>query len=155
MKLLHLGCKLQDDQKTMVVNRYLDFAEAVHQYRTDSVAKKHPAPCNARSAEEVDTRHSETLKADAQLSHVILNGPSAAAGDFSLSIGAFNIGMRTQRTSSDDKLIIGMLLAAEQRVAHWSFDMQLNDVLVIPPRLEHDGVFHGASAYAAMRRWVT
>jgi AraC family ethanolamine operon transcriptional activator len=59
--------------------------------------------------------------------------------------------MRTQRTSSDDKLIIGMLLAAEDRVAHWSFDMQLNDVLVIPPLLEHDGVFHGASAYAAMR----
>jgi AraC-like DNA-binding protein len=72
-------------------------------------------------------------------------------GDFSLSIGAFNVGMRTQRSSSDDKLIIGMLLAAEDRVAHWSFDMQLNDVLVIPPLLEHDGVFHGASAYAAMR----
>ncbi|UVO33855.1 helix-turn-helix domain-containing protein [Bradyrhizobium arachidis] len=72
-------------------------------------------------------------------------------GDFSLSIGAFNVGMRTQRVSSDDKLIIGMLLAAEDRVAHWSFDMQLNDVLVIPPLLEHDGVFHGASAYAAMR----
>lgn len=72
-------------------------------------------------------------------------------GDFSLSIGAFNVGMRTQRISSDDKLIIGMLLAAEDRVAHWSFDMQLNDVLVIPPLLEHDGVFHGASAYAAMR----
>ncbi|MDE5444891.1 helix-turn-helix domain-containing protein [Bradyrhizobium sp. CSA207] len=72
-------------------------------------------------------------------------------GDFSLSIGTFNVGMRTQRISSDDKLIVGMLLAAEQRVAHWSFDMQLNDVLVIPPLLEHDGVFHGASAYAAMR----
>ncbi|QPF89347.1 helix-turn-helix domain-containing protein [Bradyrhizobium commune] len=72
-------------------------------------------------------------------------------GDFSLSIGSFNVGMRTQRVSSDDKLIIGMLLAAEQRVAHWSFDMQLNDVLVIPPLLEHDGVFHGGSAYAAMR----
>ncbi|MBR0859018.1 helix-turn-helix domain-containing protein [Bradyrhizobium liaoningense] len=72
-------------------------------------------------------------------------------GDFSLSIGTFNVGMRTQRISSDDKLIIGMLLAAEERVAHWSFDMQLNDVLVIPPLIEHDGVFHGASAYAAMR----
>jgi len=74
-----------------------------------------------------------------------------AIGEFSLSIGIFNVGMRTQRVSSDDKLIIGMLLAAEERVAHWSFDMQLNDVLVIPPLLEHDGVFHGASAYAAMR----
>lgn len=72
-------------------------------------------------------------------------------GDFSLSIGTFNVGMRTQRVSSDDKLIIGMLLAAEERVTHWSFDMGLNDVLVIPPLLEHDGVFFGASAYAAMR----
>ena len=78
------------------------------------------------------------------LSHVSID-------DFSLSIGTFNVGMRTQRVASDDKLIIGMLLAAEDRVAHWSFDMQLNDVLVIPPLLEHDGVFHGASAYAAMR----
>ena len=72
-------------------------------------------------------------------------------GDFSLSIGTFNVGMRTQRVSSDDKLIIGMLLAADDRVAHWSFDMQPNDVLVIPPLVEHDGVFHGASAYAAVR----
>ena len=72
-------------------------------------------------------------------------------GDFSLSIGTFNVGMRTQRTASDEKLIIGMLLAANHRVTHWSFDMQLNDVLVIPPFVEHDGVFHGASAYAAMR----
>jgi hypothetical protein len=82
LELLHSGCKLRDDQKTMVVNRYLDFAQA----GTDSMAKKHPAPRNARSAEEVDTRHSGTLNADAQLSHVILNGPSAAAGDFFLSI---------------------------------------------------------------------
>jgi len=72
-------------------------------------------------------------------------------GDFSLSIGTFNVGMRTQRAASDDKLIVGMLLAANHRVTHWSFDMQLNDVLVIPPLLEHDGVFHGASAYAAVR----
>jgi hypothetical protein len=86
LELLHSGCKLRDDRETMVVNRYLDFAEAVHQYRTDSMAKKHPAPRNARSAEEVDTRHSGTLNADAQLSHVILNGPSAAVGDFFLSI---------------------------------------------------------------------
>ncbi|WP_409363513.1 helix-turn-helix domain-containing protein [Bradyrhizobium liaoningense] len=72
-------------------------------------------------------------------------------GDFSLSIGSFNVGMRTRRIASDEKLIIGMLLKAEDRVAHWSFDMQPSDVLVIPPLLEHDGIFHGASAYAAMR----
>jgi AraC family ethanolamine operon transcriptional activator len=88
-----------------------------------------------------------------QLGRGRLRGTLSHVGidDFSLSIGTFNVGMRTQRVSSDDKLIIGMLLAAEDRVAHWSFDMQLNDVLVIPPLLEHDGVFHGASAYAAMR----
>jgi AraC-like DNA-binding protein len=72
-------------------------------------------------------------------------------GDFSLSIGSFNVGMRTRRISSDDKLIIGMLLSAEDRVTHWSFDMRPTDVLVMPPLVEHDGIFHGASAYAAMR----
>src|SRR4051794_24333782 len=61
----------------MVVNRHLDFAQAVHQYKTDS---KHAAP------EKVKTRYSGTLDAGAQLSHLVLNAPSAPAGDFFLSI---------------------------------------------------------------------
>jgi hypothetical protein len=86
LKLLHSGCKLQDDKNTMVVNRHLDFAEAVHQYRTDSMTKKHTTTRKAQSAEEVVTLHSGTLNADAQLSYVILNGASASAGDFFLSV---------------------------------------------------------------------
>jgi AraC-like DNA-binding protein len=72
-------------------------------------------------------------------------------GDFSLSIGSFNLGLRAQRISTDDKLIVGMLLNADDRVTHWSFDMRPADVLVIPPLIEHDGIFHGASSYAAIR----
>jgi AraC-like DNA-binding protein len=72
-------------------------------------------------------------------------------GDFSLSIGSFSVGVRTQRISTDDKLVIGMLLDADDRVTHWSFDMRPADVLVMPPCTEHDGIFHGASAYAAIR----
>ena len=72
-------------------------------------------------------------------------------GDFSLSIGAFNVGVRTQRISTDEKLIIGMLLGASDRVTHWAFDMRPADVLVIPPTVEHDGIFHSASSYAAIR----
>ncbi|MBR1121129.1 helix-turn-helix domain-containing protein [Bradyrhizobium lablabi] len=72
-------------------------------------------------------------------------------GDFSLSVGSFNLGVRTQRTSSDEKLIVGMLLSAEDRVTHFAFDMSPADVLVIPPAVEHDGIFHGASSYAALR----
>ena len=86
LKDLHWGCKLRDDRKTMVVNRHLDLAEAVHQYKTDSVAEDHTATGKARSAEEVETRHSGTLYAEDQLTHVILNGTSAPAGDFFLSI---------------------------------------------------------------------
>jgi hypothetical protein len=82
LEFLHSGCKLRDDRRTIVVNRHLTFAEALHQYRTDSMAKKH----KARTAEEVDSVHSGTLNAEAQLSHVILNGQSAGAGDFFLSI---------------------------------------------------------------------
>src|SRR4051794_20239427 len=58
-------------------------------------------------------------------------------GDFSLSVGSFSVGVRTQRTPSDDKLVVGMLLNAENRVTHWSFDMRPADVLVIPPNTEH------------------
>jgi AraC-like DNA-binding protein len=72
-------------------------------------------------------------------------------GDFSLSIGSFSVGVRTQRISTDDKLVVGMLLNADDRVTHWSFDMRPADVLIMPPSTEHDGIFHGASAYAAIR----
>jgi AraC family ethanolamine operon transcriptional activator len=72
-------------------------------------------------------------------------------GDFSLSVGSFSVGLRTQRTSSDPKLIVGMLLHAENRVTHWSYDMDPGDVLVIPPSIDHDGRFRGASSYAALR----
>jgi hypothetical protein len=72
-------------------------------------------------------------------------------GDFSLSVGSFSVGLRTQRTSSDPKLIVGMLLGAESRVTHWSYDMDPGDVLVIPPGVDHDGRFHGAASYAALR----
>ena len=72
-------------------------------------------------------------------------------GDFSLSIGSFSVGVRTQRVSTDDKLVVGMLLNADDRVTHWSFDMRPADVLIMPPSTEHDGIFHGASSYAAIR----
>ena len=72
-------------------------------------------------------------------------------GDFSLSIGSFTVGVRAQRVSSDDNLVIGMLLNSADRVTHWSFDMQPADVLIMPPSTEHDGSFHGASSYAAIR----
>ena len=72
-------------------------------------------------------------------------------GDFSLSIGSFSVGLRTQRVATDDKLVIGMLLNSRDRVTHWSFDMRPADVLVMPPSTEHEGSFHGASAYAAIR----
>jgi hypothetical protein len=90
LRFLHSGCKLRDDQETMVVNRHLDFAQAVHQYRTDSIARSHAA------TEEVDTRHSGTLDAGAQLSHVIPNGTGAVAGDFFL-----NIEMAAQRSPKE------------------------------------------------------
>src|SRR5260370_12201276 len=72
-------------------------------------------------------------------------------GDFSLSIGSFSVGVRPQPIASDDKLLIGMLLNAEDRLTHWSFDMRPADVLVMPPSTDHDGTFHAAASYAAIR----
>jgi hypothetical protein len=79
----------------MVVNQHLDFAQAVHRHRTDSMARKDTTTHKARLAEKVDTRHSGTLDASAQLSHVVLNAPSAAAGDF-----FFNIKTSAQQSSN-------------------------------------------------------
>ncbi len=72
-------------------------------------------------------------------------------GDFSLSVASFSVGVRTRRAPTDDKLVVGMLLYSEDRVTHWSFDVRPADVTVIPPSTEHDGIFRGASTYAAIR----
>jgi len=82
---LHFGCELRDDRKTMVVNRRLKLARAKHQYRTDSIEGRNQYS-DAQSAEEVETENNGNLKADAQLSHLIINGNSAQAGDFFFSI---------------------------------------------------------------------
>lgn len=81
LKSLHSGCKLNDQNMT-IVNRHLSFAEATHQCRTSS--------CKTRSAKEVHTKHDGVLDGSARLSHVILNGTSAPAGDFFLSVEASN-----------------------------------------------------------------
>jgi hypothetical protein len=83
LKLLHSGCKLRDDKETMVVNRYLEPAQAVRRVNTKSMPEK------------FDTQHSGTLDADAQLSHATLNAAGASAGDF-----FFKIETSAQRSSS-------------------------------------------------------
>jgi hypothetical protein len=75
-KNLHSGCKkLRDDQNTIVVNRHLNYAEAIHQCGTKSI-----------STQDVVTKRTGTLNRGKQLFHIILNGSSAPAGDFFLSI---------------------------------------------------------------------
>ena len=70
-------------------------------------------------------------------------------GEFSLSVGSFDVGLRLERVATDDKLIVGMLLHAADRVSNWSFDLEPADVIVIPPLVEHHSVCRGATAYAA------
>ena len=72
-------------------------------------------------------------------------------GDFAVSVGCFNVGIRTQRIPTDDKLLIGMLLNSSDRVTQWSWDMRPADVIVIPPMTEHHAVHRGASSYAGIR----
>jgi AraC family ethanolamine operon transcriptional activator len=72
-------------------------------------------------------------------------------GDLTLSLSAFSAGIYAQRTSADEKILIGMLLGAEDRVTQWSFDMMPGDIVVIPPLTEHHAVHCGASSYAVIR----
>lgn len=110
---------------TTLVNDFEGFREAVH-------------------GSHVDIMQLERGRLHGSLTHVGIK-------DFSLSIGSFSAGIRTQRTSREKKLIVGMLLETSNRVTHWSYDMQPGDVLVIPPSIDHDGRFFGASSYAAIR----
>jgi AraC-like DNA-binding protein len=72
-------------------------------------------------------------------------------GDFAFSVGGFNVGIRAERTQTDDKLLIGMLLSTADRVTEWSFDLRPTDVIVAPPWIEHHAVHRGGSSYAAIR----
>ncbi|MEO6946028.1 MAG: helix-turn-helix domain-containing protein [Nitrobacter sp.] len=110
---------------TTLVNDFEGFREAVH-------------------GSHVDVMQLERGKLRGSLNHI-------GIGNFSLSIGSFSTGIRTQRTSKEKKLIVGMLLESRNRVTHWSYDMQPGDILVIPPSIDHDGRFFGASSYAAIR----
>lgn len=114
---------------TSRVNDFEDFREAVH-------------------GSHVDVMQLERGRLRGSLTHV-------GIGDFSLSVGSFSAGIRTQRTSKEQKLIVGMLLESRKRVTHWSYDMQPGDVLVIPPAIDHDGRFFGAASYAAIRLDLT
>jgi AraC-like DNA-binding protein len=88
-----------------------------------------------------------------QLGRGKLGGRIAHLGidNLTLSVGIFSEGIRAQRTSDDDQILIGMLLGAADRVTQWSFDMLPADVVVIPPRAEHHAVHADASSYAAIR----
>lgn len=110
---------------TTRVNDFEGFREAVH-------------------GSHVDVMQLERGRLHGSLTHV-------GIGNFSLSVGSFSAGIRTQRTSKEQKLIVGILLESSNRVTHWSYDMQPGDVLVIPPGIDHDGRFFGASSYAAIR----
>lgn len=71
--------------------------------------------------------------------------------DFTLSISAFSAAICAQRTSADEKILIGMLSSAADRVTQWSFDMVPGDIVVIPPLAEHHAAHCGAASYAAIR----
>ena len=88
-----------------------------------------------------------------QLGRGKLHGRIAYLGidDLTLSLNAFSTGICAERTSADEKILIGMLLGAEDRVTQWSFDMVPGDIVVIPPLVEHHAVHWGASSYAVIR----
>jgi len=71
--------------------------------------------------------------------------------EFTLSVNAFSTGICAQRISADEKVLVGMLLSAADRVSQWSFDMVPGDIVVIPPVTEHHAAHFGASSYACIR----
>ena len=71
--------------------------------------------------------------------------------DLTLSLNSFSAGVCAQRTPADEKILVGMLLSAEDRVRQWSFEMTPGDIVVIPPHAEHHAAHCGSSSYAVIQ----
>jgi AraC-like DNA-binding protein len=67
-------------------------------------------------------------------------------GGLPLDLGTFSLGVRSRGVVSEDRITIGMLTARTSRVTHWSYDMQPADVVVWPPKAEHDARYYGGAS---------
>lgn len=65
-------------------------------------------------------------------------------GNLSMSIGRFSSAVRSRGVVSPERLTLAMLLDG------WSHDMIPGDIAVLPPRLDHESIYNGGAAYAAI-----
>jgi AraC-like DNA-binding protein len=77
------------------------------------------------------------------LSHFLID-------DMPLDLGTFSLGVRSRGVVSEDRITIGMLTACTNRVTHWSYEMRPGDVVVWPPRAEHDARYYGGASVAVI-----
>lgn len=70
--------------------------------------------------------------------------------DLPINIGAFTVGMRSRGIMSNDRITIGMLIDRSDKVVHLSKETYPGDVLVTPPKAEHDGCYSGAASFVAI-----
>ncbi|OAF07838.1 hypothetical protein AYJ54_16565 [Bradyrhizobium centrolobii] len=71
----------------------------------------------------------------------------ASIGGLPISAGSFSLGIRSRGVHSRDRITIGMLTSSTERVVRSpSYEMFPGDVLVTPPRGEHDGRYFGGAS---------
>lgn len=73
-----------------------------------------------------------------------------SVGGLPLATGAFSVGVRARGALNDDRVTIGMLTGATNRVTQWSYDMHPADALVIPLGVDHDARYYGGASYATI-----
>ncbi len=73
-----------------------------------------------------------------------------AIADFSLSVGNFSLGVRSQGILSRRKMTFGILLDTSDKVLRMSHRMRPGDIGVTPPGMEHHGRYFGRTRFAAI-----
>lgn len=70
----------------------------------------------------------------------------ASIADLPLDVVSFNLGVRSSGGSADDRVIVGMLMGAAGRVVRASYESAPGDMLITPPRSEHESNYHAAAS---------
>ncbi|MCA6103956.1 helix-turn-helix domain-containing protein [Bradyrhizobium australafricanum] len=70
----------------------------------------------------------------------------ASIAGMPLDFVSFNLGIRTSGGSADGRVIVGMLMDSSDRVIRASYESTPGDMLITPPRSEHEGNYHGAAS---------
>jgi AraC family ethanolamine operon transcriptional activator len=71
-------------------------------------------------------------------------------GELGVSVGQFSKGLRSRGVFSKQYVKIGLLVAAQADVSHWSMSQSAGGIAVFPPGEDHEGIYRRGASYVAV-----